>query len=271
MQKLIETTKNIIKEHQCLPFSVYSSSEEQHIVNVPIIKPLLVFVLAGSKKIGAHSEVICNAGSFVFLSNSSTVAIRNIPRVGEYFAIIIEYDYSDFNCLEHRKARSNKPIQGQINDALKYTLQQFVEWSAFAPTEMWFIRRQEILKVLFHLGFEGVSSIMEPPTLTQKLHTLISANISKDLSIRTLSSMLAMSESTLRRKLNAEGSSLQSIKDRVRLGYGLHLVQTSLDSIGCIAEGCGYSSQSRFTEKFKQIFGVTPTELRKTRMSDLGE
>jgi AraC-like DNA-binding protein len=35
-----------------------------------------------------------------------------------------------------------------------------------------------------------------------------------------------------------------------------------------VAERCGYQSQSRFTDKFKQFFGVTPTELRKTRMRD---
>jgi AraC-like DNA-binding protein len=77
-----------------------------------------------------------------------------------------------------------------------------------------------------------------------------------------------MSQSTLRRKLQVEGSSLQAIKDRVKLGYGLHLLQTTMEPVGIIAEKCGYYSQSRFTDRFKQLFGLTPTELRKTRVID---
>ena len=60
-----------------------------------------------------------------------------------------------------------------------------------------------------------------------------------------------MSSSTLRRKLKSEGNSIQDIRNRVRLGHGLHLLQTTNSSIGNIAFECGYQSQSRFTEQFK--------------------
>jgi AraC-like DNA-binding protein len=97
---------------------------------------------------------------------------------------------------------------------------------------------------------------------------MISADVASDLTAGLVAARLALSESTLRRKLAAEGATLQAIKDRARLGHGLHLVQTTFDPIGRIAEKCGYQSQSRFTEKFRQLFGTTPTELRKTRMRD---
>ncbi|WP_462154574.1 helix-turn-helix domain-containing protein [Pseudoalteromonas piscicida] len=57
----------------------------------------------------------------------------------------------------------------------------------------------------------------------------------------------------------------------MKLGHGLHLIQTSYEPIGLIAEKCGYSSSSRFTDRFKQLYGLTPSALRKTRMSDSGE
>jgi AraC-like DNA-binding protein len=72
----------------------------------------------------------------------------------------------------------------------------------------------------------------------------------------------------LRRKLKLEGTSVQDIKDQARLGLALHLLQTSSNSIGMIADKCGYQSQSRFTERFKKRFGLTPSELRKTKMTD---
>ena len=110
--------------------------------------------------------------------------------------------------------------------------------------------------------------LQNPPSLSHQIHEIISENISGDWCVDRLATKLAMSESTLRRKLIAEGTSIQAVRDRTKLGYGLHLVQTTMEPVGRIAEHCGYQSQSRFTDKFKQLFGITPTELRKTRMHD---
>ena len=271
MQKLIDLVRKALCENSVLPFSVYRSIEEQHMLNVPVIKPLLIVVLSGIKKLDSEGELLCPAGSFVFLSNKPTIAMRNTPSDSEYFALLIEFEYSDFECLEYRNSETNTYFQGPIEPMLEYTLKQFVEWSALSAPQLWHIRRKEILQVMDALGFEQVRSIMRPPTLSHKIFTIITSDLANDLDTGAISSMLAMSESTLRRKLNAEGDKFQDIKDRAKLGYGLHLVQTSTNSIGRIAELCGYSSQSRFTDKFKQLFNITPTELRKTRMNGSGE
>lgn len=271
IQMLIDIAKKAVCNNRKLPFSVYCSIKEQHMLNVPVIKPLLIFVLSGSKSLGPEDELICPAGSFVFLSNKPDVAMRNIPGDSEYFALLIEFEYSDFECLEHRSYETNTYFKGEMEPTLEYTLRQFVEWSEFAPVELWHVRRKEILQVMCSLGFEQVRSIMKPPTLSHKIHTIITSDLASDLDAGSISSMLAMSESTLRRKLSAEGDRFQDIKDRAKLGHGLHLIQTSSKSIGRIAEICGYSSQSRFTNKFKQLFNITPTELRKTRMIGSGE
>ena len=71
-----------------------------------------------------------------------------------------------------------------------------------------------------------------------------------------------------RRKLKSEGTSVQEIKDLARQSLGLHLLQTTRDTIGLIAETCGYQSQSRFIERFKKRFGLTPSELRNTKVAD---
>ncbi|MEM7195875.1 MAG: AraC family transcriptional regulator [Pseudomonadota bacterium] len=268
MRRLIKTTQHIVQQNDQLPFSVYTSFKEQHIFNVPVIKPLLIFVLSGCKKLGLKKQITCQNGSFVFLSNSPKVNMRNITDGEAYFAILIEFDFEDFDCFEQHSIKTEKYFQGPIDTVLEKTLLQFVEWSSFSPPDIWALRRREILQLLFLQGYEQVTSIMESPTLSHRLHSIFTANLTNDISAGALSSMLAMSESTLRRKLRAEGNSLQEIKDRARLSHGLHLVQTSLDPIGRIAEHCGYLSQSRFTRRFKQLFGITPTELRKTRLLD---
>ncbi len=268
MKSLINQVKRALREKTDLPFSVYSSVQEQQIFNVPIIKPLLIFVLDGDKKLGKESEVVCSAGDFIFLSNNPTVDMRNIPSSREYFALLIEFEYEDFNVFSQRPRNLENHFLGKIDDNIEKTLYQFVEWSLFAPSSMWAIRRREILQVLYHQGYEQVCSIAETTSVSHKLHDIISANIAEDMNTEVLCSKLAMSESTMRRKLSSEGTNLQEIKDQVRLGFGLHLLQTTSRSIGLIASECGYQSQSRFTDRFKQRFGLTPTELRKTHLHD---
>ena len=268
MQELIKSAKEALNENKQLPFSIYSSVKEQRLLNVPVIKPLLIFVLGGVKKLGKDNELVCPAGSFVFLSNSPTIDMRNIPDDEAYFAVLIEFDYSDFDQFKRKRNKSKKYFQGEIDSVLAKTLQQYIELSTFVPSEAWHFRKKELLQIMFQLGYEQVSTIAAPPSLSHQLHDIMSENISGDCGVERLVETLAISESTLRRRLKAEGTSIQAIRDRTKLGHGLHLVQTTIEPIGRIAEYCGYHSQSRFTDRFKQLFGITPTELRKTRMHD---
>ena len=269
MNNLIHSIKNVALEHSLLPFAIYSSVKEQRIVNVPIINPVLIVVLDGEKRLGKTADVICAAGNFIFLSNSPLLDLRNIPSEREYLALLIEFEQQDFavfneRIFTHKPTTAQPYVIGQVHGHLKILLQQFVEWSAFSPMALWPARRAEILQYLDYLGYP-VQALANAPTLSHKLYQLIRLNLAQDLSITELCAQMAMSESTLRRKLQAEGTSVQEIKDHTKLGYGLHLLQTSNTSIGVIAESCGYQSQSRFSERFKQRFGLTPTELRKTK------
>ncbi len=103
--------------------------------------------------------------------------------------------------------------------------------------------------------------------IKNRLHDMFTNQKISKLTTENICEQLAMSESTLRRKLKLEGTSVQEIKDQARLGLALHLLQTSRHSIGVVADKCGYQSQSRFTERFKKRFGLTPSQLRKTKMT----
>ncbi|WP_293128685.1 AraC family transcriptional regulator [Moritella sp.] len=267
MKNLIKLAKKSLSEKTDLPFSIYSSSKEQRIANVPIIKPLLIFILGGSKKLGKDGDK-CHSGSFVFLSNSPNIDMRNIPDDEEYFAVLIEFEYSDFNQFKFKQKVKNKYFKGEINSLLERALQQFIELSMLVEASALNFRKQELLQLLYLSGYEEVSAIAEPPSISQQIYDIINEKVDDDWSVDRLASKLFMSDSTLRRKLKSEGSSIKEIRTRTRLGYGLHLIQTTMEGIGRISMRCGYQSQSRFTEQFKQLFGVTPTELRKTKLND---
>lgn len=268
MLSLLNTVKNTINEKHELPFSVYSSIKEQNLLNVPIVKPLLIIVLNGDKELGKDPQLTCHAGDFVFLSSNPAINMRNVPKGKEYLALLIEFDYQDFNGLQVSTLNKQSYCIGKTTASLEKCLQQFVESSQWAPQQICSLRKREIIALLCHIGYKDILSMLGNPKIGHRLHDMFCKQNFHQLSIEEICSQLAMSESTLRRKLKAEGTSVQEIKDQARFGLGLHLLQTTHYPIVLIAEKCGYKSQSRFTDRFKGRFGLTPSELRKTKMED---
>lgn len=277
MKNLINSIIKALENSSDLPFSVYTSVEEQHILNVPIVKPTIIFVLSGQKELGSNPKIICQTGGFVFFADSFGIDMRNIPADEEYFALLIEFDFDDFSDHDHGLLsgdsigrgvgvyRDGKYLVGNIDEKLFIMLDQFIQWGVFAPKEMWALRRKEVLQLLYFQGYRDVMALAGQPSLTRQVHKLIKENIADDISTDSVCRSLNMSESTLRRKLKLEQTNFQTLKDDVTLGQGLHLLQSTAHPIGYVAAECGYQSQSRFTERFKKQFGLTPSELRKTR------
>ena len=273
MQNLISTIKDTILANNNLPFSMYSSVHEQKLLNVPIAKPLLIVVLKGHKELGKNNEIICPCENFVFLSDNPAINMRNIPKDNAYFALLIEFDYEDFEGVPHSSIHSNRTLNtdyfiGEVTCTLKNCLQQFVESTRWAPETLWPLRKKELLMLIYHLGYHNLVSMMGKPKVSHQVHELCQESEFDKLTNEYICLQLAMSESTLRRKLKLEGTNIQAIKDRAKLGLGLHLLQTTQTPIGLIADKCGYHSQSRFTDRFKSHFGLTPSELRKTKVTD---
>ncbi|MFT5705935.1 MAG: AraC-like DNA-binding protein [Oceanospirillaceae bacterium] len=268
MESLLSTIKNTLNEKRELPFSVYASIKEQKLLNVPIAKPLLIVVLNGDKELGKENELTCHRGDFIFLSDSPAINMRNIPKDKEYFALLIEFDYQDFNGLQVSTSNSKDYFIGKATPELERCLQQFVESALWAPPQVLSLRKREIIELLCYMGHREILSLIANPKTKDRLHEMYIKQGFHELTTQSICERLAMSESTLRRKLKSEGTSVQEIKDQARLGLGLHLLQTTRHSIGLIADKCGYQSQSRFTDRFKGRFGLTPSELRKTKMTD---
>jgi len=266
--RTLEVNQGLSGEKKELPFSVYTSIKEQQLLNVPIVKPLLIVVLSGNKALGKDHELTCHAGEFIFLSNSPAINMRNIPKGKEYFALLIEFEYEDINGLQITSANEKDHLIGETTETLEKSLLQFVENSLWAPKEILSLRKREIILLLCHLGHRNILSLLGTPKITYQLHDLFLEHGFHDITTERICKQLAVSESTLRRKLKLEGTSVVAIKDQARLGLSLHLLQTTTNSIGFIASECGYQSQSRFTERFKRRFGLTPSELRKTKMTD---
>ncbi len=73
---------------------------------------------------------------------------------------------------------------------------------------------------------------------------------------------LAMSEATLRRRLAAENLRFETLLLEVRMHHAMALLQTTGWSVPQVAEACGYQAHARFSSRFRERFGCSPSQVR---------
>ncbi len=268
MNNLVSSIQENASKNISLPYSIYSSVYEQKLLNVPIAKPLFVLVLSGRKELGNDREILCRTGQFVFLSDRPSIDMRNVPLDENYRALLIDFEYQDFADIPSNCASKADYFVGDSSSDFIECLNQFIRCSAWAPQEVISSRKKELLMMLYLQGFADVGNMIGKPKVSHALYDLYIDQSFNEITTASICSLLAMSESTLRRKLSSEGTSIQEVKDKAKLSTALSLLQTTDIPINQVAEKCGYQSQSRFTDRFKKHFNITPSELRKTQMKD---
>lgn len=146
---------------------------------------------------------------------------------------------------------------------------QWLIWNASYPSSLRHIqhRQSELLLLLTEAGLAFNILFDEQSNWCPRVHQLLSMDPKRRWYMRDVCRQLGVSEATLRRRLSVEKTNFRQILEEVRLQAGLILLRKTNMHIGRISEDVGYESQSRFGERFKQYFGVTPSELRRTQGS----
>lgn len=85
-----------------------------------------------------------------------------------------------------------------------------------------------------------------------------------------IASLLNMSTRTLHRKLTAEGTSFQQLKDQFRRELAVHYMQREELSIDAIAAVMGFQDNSAFYRSFKKWTGVSPGQFRASQKEPSG-
>ena len=73
---------------------------------------------------------------------------------------------------------------------------------------------------------------------------------------------LAMSEATLRRRLAAENLRFETLLLDIRMHHAMTLLQTTGWNLQHISEACGYRASARFSARFRERFGCSPSQVR---------
>ena len=105
--------------------------------------------------------------------------------------------------------------------------------------------------------------------LMHKVRQLLTKNPIQTYNADTMAQALNVSARTLHRQLKDEGTSLQSLKDDVRLKNAKALLLRSDRPLKQVAEASGFLNEKSFIRAFKNLTGLTPGEFRNTGHNNL--
>lgn len=99
--------------------------------------------------------------------------------------------------------------------------------------------------------------------LVQKVITRIDSDLTADLSLNALSSLLNVNASYLSGLFKKEtGSTLTDYVNRKRIGHGILLLNATALQVQTVAQYCGIPDVNYFAKLFKKYIGKTPKEYR---------
>jgi AraC-like DNA-binding protein len=227
----------------------------------------LVLVMEGRKIIHQQgSEIIVPAGSTVMLPSGNEFDITNeVGKSGHYQALAI---YFDSVILPTVAAPNTKAVDSvttlartgpDLVRAMDLAVSAIKDPNLPSP-----IAAHRLTELLLWIQAEGFS-LVSPRTqsLLVELRKLLGADPSARWQTKDIVKELAVSEATLRRKLAKAGTTLTDVTIDVRMTSALAMLQTSEDSIINIAMAVGYDSPSRFALRFRDRFGLSPSEFRR--------
>ncbi|WP_077999003.1 helix-turn-helix transcriptional regulator [Edwardsiella tarda] len=247
-----------------------SARQSHQLRRVTLFSPALCLIRQGSKTIqwGERCEVAGEA-SLVLFPAGSEVCMANQPGGGYYRAEMLYLPAALLQQFRRRYPQPTPPEGASRSCCLAMTPTLTLLWQQLLQG----LRLPLAPTLLNHLA-EGLLLALQPSghsalllherhdRLTEQIQQLLLLDPAHTWQAGEVAQRLHMAESTLRRRLSAEGKSFRDILDEVRLGQALLAIQSGNAPIGDIAGQSGYASPSRFTARFVRRYGLTPSALR---------
>ncbi len=102
--------------------------------------------------------------------------------------------------------------------------------------------------------------------IIRRVHNDLTEDLSRRVTIEELSKKYLMNSTTLKRVFKeVYGETIAAHIKKHRMEAAAAMLRKSRDDIAAIAQAVGYESQSRFSAAFREVYGVLPSEYRKSR------
>jgi AraC-like DNA-binding protein len=233
--------------------------------------PAIIWVLSGTKRVSTDRETReVSRDYFVLLPENRPITVENIPENCQpYEARVLAFDREYFETAyrrltitedERRRSFQTAVVTQQISEAFVRARSALSDRD-YLPKSVLQNRCEEVILWLAEVG--ACLPWAKPTSFADRVRAVVATNPSHGWTSIEVGRELAASEATLRRKLQAEGTSFKVILLDIRMVVGLTYLQTTNWLISRVAAEVGYMSQSRFSARFKERFGLHPADIRK--------
>ena len=104
-----------------------------------------------------------------------------------------------------------------------------------------------------------------PASLAEEIHAFLSENLDRHITIESLSREFHVNPTTIKTVFrSAYGNSIAAHMKEHRMEKAAELLCTSDLSIAEISSAVGFVTQSKFTQAFKETYGILPSKYRET-------
>ncbi|WP_027188428.1 helix-turn-helix domain-containing protein [Desulfovibrio cuneatus] len=261
------------------------SRQSLHEVVLPRLSAVLV--LHGEKWVFAGGACLAfPAGSVFVLPPGVPCTVENIPHpgTGQYTALCLGFEATHVAraCLgAQNMPAQEQPRQGQgsrvaiavpVGATLAGAFTHLVQSSLLLPSghPAHSLCLEAILTLLVAQE-PGVCQLPVGNSIMQRCLLLASMAPGRKWTAQDMAGHLAVSERSLRRHLQDEGTSLRAVLLSARLNTALGMLQGGLGNVGEVAGRCGYDSPSRFAAQFRVRFGMSPAEVLRCNASALSQ
>lgn len=265
----LESSKQLLRFEDIGTCATIFQHYEQPLTQISCLNPMVILVLQGTKIIELdHQKSTVHAGEILVIPAGTTLDIINLNPVNDsYLACYFTWEskplkyYEKMRAGHHSKYLENIKILKNIPESFKESFLQIShQLTTIDHPDLVNHKFVEILIWLEQMGI--VFSSAENLTLSQKITQLISQAPNQKWQAKEIAQHFHLGESTMRRHLANENTSVSQLIQNVRTSYGLTLLQTTHWNIEDIAQEAGYESGSRFAYYFRQRFGFLPSEMK---------
>lgn len=234
--------------------------------------PMIIIVRRGRKVIrGAGYAFELEAGEAIAIAQGQVFDFENIPAAdGDYEARWLTLDPLAVVAFgEPDGARPIAPARllGQMSAGLSDAFENAVlalQDDGDLPDA---IVRHRVSEMLAWLGAFGAHfSLRLPESFSARIRKLAGLRPDHGWTGPGIGAELGVSEATLRRRLQEEGTTLREVLTDIRMTHAMQLLQSSNMPVSAIAASAGFESQSRFAIRFRHRFGFPPTAVRGQRL-----
>ena len=248
----------------------YSGLNDQHLRNVHIYAPSIIWVKSGCKTVfqGTDSFDI-DARSWLLTSANQELNFVNKASYEHFYSVQLSFlSAPPKEMLEesqHREVNREHVHALKISSALAYGFTMLLEMSTHSLSEeVQKLHLMAFYQQLVELGVLHVLFSESHASFQNQLSAYFSRDPAEPYQLEEVCHDFSMSRATLIRRLQRDGTNFRTVLSNVRMGHALSLMQEKRQTQLDLALQCGYQSESRFSQRFHQQFGITPKQYMKT-------